>query len=48
MDDADDWCNNVDISELNLPKTVSIVFPDGRDKLLNFQIHIQPDEGYYR
>eukprot|EP00236_Picocystis_salinarum_P005309 CAMPEP_0113925870 /NCGR_PEP_ID=MMETSP1159-20121227/3445_1 /TAXON_ID=88271 /ORGANISM="Picocystis salinarum" /LENGTH=182 /DNA_ID=CAMNT_0000926211 /DNA_START=168 /DNA_END=716 /DNA_ORIENTATION=- /assembly_acc=CAM_ASM_000767 len=37
-----------DISELNLPKTVSIVFPDGRDKLLNFQIHIQPDEGYYR
>eukprot|EP00899_Mesostigma_viride_P022951 jgi/Mesvir1/3840/Mv19804-RA.1 len=37
-----------DISELNLPKTVSIAFPQGKDKLLDFEVTLKPDEGYYR
>ncbi|KAH7423908.1 hypothetical protein KP509_12G080300 [Ceratopteris richardii] len=36
-----------DISELNLSKTTSISFPNGKDDLLNFEITIRPDEGYY-
>ncbi|PWZ24646.1 hypothetical protein Zm00014a_024182, partial [Zea mays] len=36
-----------DISELNLPKTTSISFPNGKDDLMNFEITIRPDEGYY-
>ncbi|CAL5080287.1 unnamed protein product [Urochloa decumbens] len=36
-----------DISELNLPKTTSISFPNGKDDLMNFEIIIRPDEGYY-
>ena len=36
-----------DISELNLAKTTSISFPNGKDDLLNFEITIRPDEGYY-
>ncbi|RLN36206.1 NEDD8-conjugating enzyme Ubc12-like [Panicum miliaceum] len=35
------------ISELNLPKTTSISFPNGKDDLMNFEIIIRPDEGYY-
>jgi ubiquitin-conjugating enzyme E2 M len=38
----------VDISELNLAKTTSISFPNGKDNLLNFEITIRPDEGYYQ
>ncbi|CAK9206151.1 unnamed protein product [Sphagnum troendelagicum] len=37
-----------DISELNLAKTTSISFPNGKDNLLNFEITIRPDEGYYQ
>lgn len=37
-----------DISELNLAKTTSIFFPDGKDKLLNFEVTIKPEEGFYR
>ena len=37
-----------DISELNLGKTMSIVFPDGKDKLLHFEITVRPDEGPYK
>lgn len=37
-----------DISELNLAKTISIHFPNGKDNLLNFEITIRPDEGYYQ
>jgi ubiquitin-conjugating enzyme E2 M len=37
-----------DISELNLAKTTSIFFPNGKDNLLNFEITIRPDEGYYQ
>ncbi|KAJ0010536.1 hypothetical protein Pint_34580 [Pistacia integerrima] len=36
-----------DISELNLPKTCGIVFPNGKDDLMNFEVTIRPDEGYY-
>lgn len=37
----------VDISELNLPKTCIISFPNGKDDLMNFEVTIRPDEGYY-
>lgn len=37
-----------DISELNLPNTTKIIFPNGKDDLMNFNIRIQPDEGYYQ
>ncbi|MCL7030430.1 hypothetical protein MKW94_022611 [Papaver nudicaule] len=37
-----------DISELNLPKTTGISFPNGQDELMNFEVSIRPDEGYYR
>ncbi|CAM8926643.1 hypothetical protein QQ045_022034 [Rhodiola kirilowii] len=37
-----------DISELNLPKTCNISFPNGQDDLMNFEVTIRPDEGYYR
>ncbi|XP_040381688.1 NEDD8-conjugating enzyme Ubc12-like isoform X2 [Oryza brachyantha] len=35
------------ISELNLPKSTSISFPNGKDDLMNFEIIVRPDEGYY-
>ena len=37
-----------DISELNLSKGMSIKFPEGKDKLLIFEITMKPDEGIYR
>uniref|UniRef100_A0A5B7APF8 Putative NEDD8-conjugating enzyme Ubc12 n=1 Tax=Davidia involucrata TaxID=16924 RepID=A0A5B7APF8_DAVIN len=36
-----------DISELNLPKICCIAFPNGKDDLMNFEVTIKPDEGYY-
>ncbi len=36
-----------DISELNLQKGMSIKFPEGKDKLLHFEITMKPDEGIY-
>ncbi|KAG8377735.1 hypothetical protein BUALT_Bualt08G0063900 [Buddleja alternifolia] len=36
-----------DISELNMPHTCSIEFPNGKDELMNFEVIIRPDEGYY-
>nr|KJB43160.1 hypothetical protein B456_007G206300 [Gossypium raimondii] len=36
-----------DISELNLPKSCAITFPNGKDNLMNFEVSIRPDEGYY-
>jgi len=36
-----------DINELTLPKTCKITFPDP-DDLLNFQLAISPDEGFYK
>jgi hypothetical protein len=37
-----------DISELNLSTGMSIKFPDGKDKLLHFEITMKPDEGIYK
>ncbi|KAK4260013.1 hypothetical protein QN277_003189 [Acacia crassicarpa] len=36
-----------DISELNLPKSCAMHFPNGKDDLMNFEVSIRPDEGYY-
>ncbi|KAF7809747.1 NEDD8-conjugating enzyme Ubc12 [Senna tora] len=36
-----------DISELNLPKSCTMQFPNGKDDLMNFEVSIRPDEGYY-
>ncbi|KAE8727139.1 NEDD8-conjugating enzyme Ubc12 [Hibiscus syriacus] len=36
-----------DSSELNLPESCSISFPNGKDDLMNFEVSIRPDEGYY-
>uniref|UniRef100_Q9SDY5-2 Isoform 2 of NEDD8-conjugating enzyme Ubc12 n=1 Tax=Arabidopsis thaliana TaxID=3702 RepID=Q9SDY5-2 len=36
-----------DISELNLPSSCSISFPNGKDDLMNFEVSIKPDDGYY-
>lgn len=37
-----------DMAELNLPPNITIVFPEGREKLLHFEITIRPDEGMYK
>lgn len=37
-----------DISELNLQRTTSIDFPNGKDKLLNFNVTLKPDEGFHK
>lgn len=37
-----------DLSELNLAKTTSIAFPEGKEKLLTFEVTIKPDEGHYK
>ncbi|KAL0790857.1 hypothetical protein Bca101_007103 [Brassica carinata] len=37
-----------DISELNLPSSCTISFPDGKDDLMNFEVSIKPDDGYYQ
>ncbi|RWW30736.1 hypothetical protein GW17_00004677 [Ensete ventricosum] len=42
------YFNFSDISELNLPKSTVISFPNGKDDLMNFEISIRPDEGYYQ
>lgn len=36
-----------DLNDLTLPKTCKLETPD-TDDLLNFKIHISPDEGYYK
>lgn len=41
-------CVAVDISELDLKKGTSINFPEGKDKLMHFEIKIKPEEGTYR
>ncbi|KAH9711551.1 hypothetical protein WN944_021127 [Citrus x changshan-huyou] len=37
-----------DITELNLPEACKISFPNGQDDLMNFEVSIKPDEGYYQ
>jgi hypothetical protein len=36
------------MSELSLPSNCSMNFPDGKEKLMHFEITIRPEEGYYR
>jgi ubiquitin-conjugating enzyme E2 M len=36
-----------DIAELTLPKTCTTEYPN-KDDLLNFKLHITPDEGFYK
>ncbi|ORY06571.1 putative ubiquitin-conjugating enzyme E2 [Basidiobolus meristosporus CBS 931.73] len=36
-----------DLSELELPKTMEVTFPSPED-LLNFNLSIRPDEGFYK
>ena len=48
FDSADHCCTAADISELNLAKADTILFPEGQDKLLHFQITMRPKEGIYR
>jgi ubiquitin-conjugating enzyme E2 M len=36
------------MSEIDLPKGVSIRFPEGNDKIMNFEIILKPDEGLYK
>jgi len=37
-----------DVSELNLAKGTTIEFPNGKDKLLEFNVTLKPDEGYHK
>lgn len=37
-----------DLAELSLPAYMSINFPEGREKLMHFEISIKPDEGLYK
>jgi ubiquitin-conjugating enzyme E2 M len=37
-----------DLSELDLPKGGMLQFPDGKDKVMNFEFVLVPDEGMYR
>lgn len=37
-----------DLAELDLPKSATISFPDGPDKITQFNIVLRPDEGMYR
>ena len=39
---------SVDLSELNLPDNISIHFPEGMERILNFEISVIPKEGYHR
>ena len=41
-------CCLLDISELDLKKGTSINFPEGKDKLMHFEIKIKPEEGTYK
>ncbi|KAG5462859.1 MAG: ubiquitin-conjugating enzyme/RWD-like protein [Olpidium bornovanus] len=40
-------CTRRDLSELELPKTMQMTFPQP-DDLLNFELVITPDEGFYK
>jgi len=39
---------NKDLAELTLPANIKIAFPEGKDKVMHFEITILPDEGFYR
>lgn len=37
-----------DLTELTLPRNISIAFPEGKEKPMHFEITIRPDEGMYK
>ncbi|KAJ6409188.1 hypothetical protein OIU84_008814 [Salix udensis] len=37
----------IDIDEPNSHQTCTSAFPNGKDELMNFEVTIRPDEGYY-
>lgn len=37
-----------DMVELNLPPNITITFPQGKEKMMHFEITIRPDEGIYK
>lgn len=37
-----------DLSELDLPSSVKISFPNGKEKIMCFDVVLTPDEGMYR
>ena len=37
-----------DMGELNLDSTTSVNFPQGKEKIMSFEITIKPIEGMYR
>lgn len=37
-----------DLAELTLPVNIKVAFPEGKDKVMHFEITISPDEGMYR
>jgi len=40
--------SHADLTELTLPSNIKIVFPEGKDKPMHFEITIKADEGMYR
>ncbi len=42
------WLLSADLSELDLPRSATIRFPHGKDKIMEFELSLQPDEGLYR
>lgn len=37
-----------DMSELNLPRNATIEFPEGKDKIMHFEVTLRPEEGLYK
>mmetsp|Transcript_12771 Transcript_12771/g.27658 ORF Transcript_12771/g.27658 Transcript_12771/m.27658 type:complete len:186 (+) Transcript_12771:125-682(+) len=37
-----------DMAELNLPSNITINFPEGKERLMHFEITLRPDEGIYK
>jgi ubiquitin-conjugating enzyme E2 M len=36
------------MAELNLPKNITIAFPEGREKMMHFEIALRCDEGVFQ
>lgn len=39
---------SADLSELDLPSTATISFPEGKEKIMKFELVLRPDEGMYK
>ncbi len=40
--------SHADLTELTLPSNIKIIFPEGKEKPMHFEITIKADEGMYR